>query len=157
MRIDHNLAELSEDLMRMAAAYDVDIAKAVRDTTALIKTKVRAGASTYTHRSTRDKRSAPHVTTQDPDGPNVRTGDYRRSIQATTGYEGAIPVGYVHTNAAQARRLEYGFRGTDSLGRRYNQPPYPHWQPAADWGQDKLEELVLRRVDEAIADFNRGR
>lgn len=157
MRIDHNLGELSEDLMKMAAAYEVDIAKAVRDTTAMIQTRVRANASSYTHRTTKDKRTAPHVSVGDPDGPNVRTGNYRNSIQITTGWEGALLVGYVHTNAAQARRLEYGFRGTDALGRRYNQPPYPHWGPAADWGEDVLEDLVKRRVDKAIEDFNRGR
>lgn len=58
----------------------------------------------------------------------VRTGDYRRSwhmrvhgMRATVG-----------TNKPQGRRLEYGFVGTDSLGRTYNQAPRPHVRPAVD-------------------------
>lgn len=150
MRIDHNLGELAEDLIKMAAAYDVNIRQAVRDVTAEIQTQVRANASTHTHRTTEAKRYAPHVSKQDPDGPNVRTGDYRRSIQASHGSEGGIPVGYVFTNAAQARRLEYGFVGEDSKGRKYRQPPYPHWQPAADKAEGRLEQAILDGIDRAI-------
>jgi hypothetical protein len=36
------------------------------------------------------------------------------------------------TDRAQANRLEYGFVGTDSLGRTYDQPPYEHHGPAVD-------------------------
>ena len=65
-------------------------------------------------------------------GPRVITGDYRRSItrQSTrTLGRSAVLVG---TNRPQGRRLEYGFSGTDSLGRRYSQPPYAHFGPAAE-------------------------
>lgn len=66
-------------------------------------------------------------------GPNAPTGDYRRSITASgvqnTG--GHLTV-YVGTNLPQGRRLEFGFHGMDSLGRVYNQPPYPHFGPALD-------------------------
>jgi hypothetical protein len=30
------------------------------------------------------------------------------------------------------RRVELGFTGTDSLGRHFNQPPYPYLQPGVD-------------------------
>ena len=63
-------------------------------------------------------------------GPNVRTGDYRRSItvEFSEGPEGFTAV--VGSNAPQAARLEFGFHGADSLGRVYNQPPFPHFGPA---------------------------
>lgn len=65
-------------------------------------------------------------------GPNAPTGDYRRSW--TTRYvdmpTGAVAI--VGTNKPQGRRLEYGFTGADSLGRVYDQPPFPHVGPAAD-------------------------
>lgn len=63
-------------------------------------------------------------------GPNVITGAYRNSWQTHTRH---IPYGAVctiGTDAPQGRRLEYGFVGTDSLGRSYNQPPFPHVEPA---------------------------
>lgn len=64
-------------------------------------------------------------------GPNVITGDYRGSWQAT-GHR-RLPHGAMCTLATdrpQARRLEFGFVGIDAIGRNYNQPPFPHVQPA---------------------------
>jgi Bacteriophage HK97-gp10, putative tail-component len=58
----------------------------------------------------------------------VRTGDYRRSW--STQVNGM--TARVGTNKPQARRLEYGFVGADSLGRHYNQAPRPHVRPAFD-------------------------
>lgn len=58
----------------------------------------------------------------------VRTGDYRRSWSTRRNAK-TVTVG---TNKPQARRLEYGFVGADSLGRHYNQAPRPHLRPAMD-------------------------
>ena len=63
-------------------------------------------------------------------GPNVVTGDYRRSISLTVSMEGISAVAHVGTDRPQGRRLEFGFHGADSLGRVYNQPPYAHFGPA---------------------------
>lgn len=68
-------------------------------------------------------------------GPRAPTGDYRRSItlrqNITVGRESTYEA-TVGTNRPQGRRLEFGFRGTDSKGRSYNQPAYPHFGPAFD-------------------------
>ncbi len=65
-------------------------------------------------------------------GPNTVTGDYRRSwsVKYSSGVGGRVAS--VGTNKPQGRRLEFGFVGVDSLGRVYDQPPFPHVQPAAD-------------------------
>jgi len=34
--------------------------------------------------------------------------------------------------APYARRIELGFNGTDSIGRKYNQPPYPYFTPGLE-------------------------
>lgn len=64
-------------------------------------------------------------------GPNVITGHYRASWRAEIR---GIPHGAmctIGTDAPQGRRLEFGFMGmTDSLGRLFHQPPFPHVQPA---------------------------
>lgn len=66
-------------------------------------------------------------------GPNAPTGDYRRDISMQVRREGPLRwTAEVGTNKPQGRRLEFGFHGTDSLGRFYNQPPYPHFGPAFD-------------------------
>jgi len=62
-------------------------------------------------------------------GPNVISGAYRDSIEFFV--EDEMTAG-ARTGAPQANRLEFGFTGSDSLGRYYNQPAFPHWQPARD-------------------------
>jgi hypothetical protein len=66
-------------------------------------------------------------------GPRIITGDYKRSWNVR--FLGGIvnPTAEVGTSAPQARRLEYGFVGTDSLGRFYHQPPFPHVRPAIQY------------------------
>lgn len=55
-------------------------------------------------------------------GPNVVTGKYLSAFM--------IMNGRVINPSPQTRRLEYGYVGTDSAGRHYNQPPFPHFRPA---------------------------
>lgn len=74
-------------------------------------------------------------------GPRVITGDYRRSI--TLEMEGTSAV--IYSDAPQAARLEMGFAGPDALGRVYNQPPFPHWEPAIGPTLDELH-LALGNV-----------
>ncbi len=75
-------------------------------------------------------------------GPNVITGHYRRSINRRTEKRVDGSVGQVGTDAPQARRLEFGFSGTDSLGRVYDQPPFPHFGPALDEVGPKFEAAI---------------
>lgn len=95
-----------------AAQYGVEfVQKTVRTYAQLGLAKVRANAS-----------GRP--------GPRRVTGNYKRSMNVE--YVGPYEA-IIGTNAPQGRRLEFGFVGTDSLGRHYNQAPLPHWQPMADW------------------------
>lgn len=63
-------------------------------------------------------------------GPRTVTGDYRRSITTDVRREAGTAIATVGTTRPQGRRLELGFVGVDSLGRHYNQPPFPHFRPA---------------------------
>lgn len=78
-------------------------------------------------------------------GPNVQTGAYRDSWYVVADGNQRI----VTTDAPQARRLELGFSGVDSLGRVYDQPPFPHVRPAAD----AIETTYVRDM---IVVANRG-
>jgi hypothetical protein len=102
-----------------------------------------------------------------------RTGTYRRSVHvgghtdrtpdfaqgpAQDGVEfhdvgGAIATRdyaevKVGTDVPYARRLEYGFFGTDRLGRRYHQAPRPAARPAFDETHDD----VTKEIGEAVKD-----
>lgn len=85
-------------------------------------------------------------------GPNVITGRYRASWRAETR---GIPYGAqctLGTNAPRGRRLEFGFWDmTDSIGRHFFQPPFPHVQPALGLIESTLHEQMRAVVGEVLA------
>ena len=86
-------------------------------------------------------------------GPNVITGRYRASWRSETR---SIPHGAdctIGTDAPQGRRLEFGFWDmTDSIGRHFFQPPYPHVQPALGFIEDTLHAQMRAVVGELFGD-----
>ena len=82
-------------------------------------------------------------------GPRVVTGNYRRSwnTQKVIGSDNAYSVG---TNAPQGRRLEFGFSAADSLGRVYDQPAFPHVEPAFLEVEDQMVEIIGSRIDDIL-------
>jgi hypothetical protein len=83
-------------------------------------------------------------------GPNVITGGYRNSWRAETR---GLPHGAactIGTDLPFGRRLEFGFTGTDSLGRNYNQPPFPHVQPALGYIGATLLASMRLAVSEVL-------
>jgi hypothetical protein len=63
-------------------------------------------------------------------GPNVVTGAYVANMRVMLVMGREYRQAMVANSSPQARRLEYGFYGTDSLGRVYHQGPFPHMRPA---------------------------
>ena len=118
------------------AASSTLLQKTVYRTGAMLRTLVRAGAS-----------GRP--------GPRVQTGDYRRSIAQVNGMDRGVPTSLVSTNSPQAYRLEYGFNDVDVLGRRFHQPPLPHWRPAIPKAEafflDEVSRATTAAVDTALS------
>ncbi|MGW0822517.1 HK97 gp10 family phage protein [Streptomyces sp. NPDC002845] len=81
-------------------------------------------------------------------GPNAPTGDYRRSWTHEVSANAVSVTAVVGTSKPQARRLEFGFVGQDSLGRVFNQPPFPHVGPAVE----EIRPLFLTTLGETIRD-----
>jgi hypothetical protein len=79
-------------------------------------------------------------------GPGVVTGTLRRSIlPRREGRVGAYSWFIeVAPGTPYSRRLELGFYGTDSLGRRYQQPPYPYMKPAREKTQAEANAVFAR-------------
>lgn len=83
-------------------------------------------------------------------GPNMVTGDYSRSwtvIFQRTMFSSSATLG---TNRPQGRRLEKGFFGTDSLGRRYRQPPFPHVGPAMRVVEPAFQRDLLHGLRDVV-------
>ncbi|MFJ4473232.1 HK97 gp10 family phage protein [Streptomyces sp. NPDC089424] len=85
-------------------------------------------------------------------GPNVITGQYRASWRSETR---GIPYGAectIGTSAPQGRRLEFGFWDmTDSIGRHYFQPPFPHVAPALGFIKDTFHAQMRAAVGEVLS------
>lgn len=84
-------------------------------------------------------------------GPNVITGRYRASWRVVMHAAGAEAAATAGTEEPYGRRLEFGFAGTDSLGRVYNQPPYPHAGPAVHHLSSRYRQAFQRAVEEILA------
>ena len=85
-------------------------------------------------------------------GPNVISSDYRDSWRDTP--PRPLPYGAqctIGTTEPQGRRLEFGFWDmTDSIGRHFYQPPYPHVQPALPFIGAVLREQMGLAVEEVL-------
>lgn len=83
----------------------------------------------------------------DRPGPREVSGDYHKSFYYSVQDNGLTASVYAGSSAPFAMRLEYGFHGTDSLGRVYHQNPLPHWRPASDEVLPMYEEALIEVAD----------
>lgn len=91
------------------------------------------------------KQAQENANASPPGHPQVQTGTLRRAItMAVDKIKLIAKVGIMKGKEkgdealVYAARIEFGFTGTDSKGRHYNQPPYPFLFPAA--------ELITKRA-----------
>lgn len=156
MKITTDAKKLAKQIELMEQLTTEQIQVAVTRTAQSLRRRVVKNATSEYHASKTTRKKHKHVAVfrghipGTGPGPNARTGNYRRSIQVTEETVNGVPRAIVHTNAPQARRLEYGFRGTDSRGRTFNQPPYPHWEPAMDQVEPDFRKELRRAVRLAI-------
>lgn len=83
--------------------------------------------------------------------PHRITGNLMRSIKeirkTSTDDKCEVQVG---SAMDYALRLEYGFNGTDSLGRRYHQAPRPYLRPALDEHKDEAKHAFDLKFQEFL-------
>lgn len=85
-------------------------------------------------------------------GPGVVSGAHRNSLAMKREMPSGLHGWQVLAGPGRpySRRLELGFRGLDSLGRRYNQPPYPYARPALAWVGGRAHQLASSIWEDAI-------
>lgn len=94
------------------------------------------------------RRGKPHV---GGNKPNIVSGTLRRSIMFTP--PARIAGGYSTTvgpTTVYGRRVELGFKGTDSMGRYYNQPAFPYFGPAVKEVRTRAHEIAVTNWAAAI-------
>ncbi|MCK9929325.1 hypothetical protein MXD62_19435 [Frankia sp. Mgl5] len=118
-------------LLAAAAKVEVGIGEVVASQGAELQTAIKAAAS-----------GRP--------GPNVITDAFRSGITLEVERGPGHAQAEVSSASPQANRLEFGFNGTDSLGRRYNQPPYPSFGPGFDAATPGFTAAVTAMVRAAL-------
>lgn len=81
-------------------------------------------------------------------GPERVTSEYVDSIE--------VRGPAVGTDHPAGRRLEFGYHGPDADGVTYDQPPYPHFQPAADEIRPAFFRSMERLVTELVTSYAGG-
>ena len=77
----------------------------------------------------------------------LEDSDYRQTMQVAPFVEAGNDWGF---EPAYARRIEYGFFGTDRLGRNYHQAAQPYMRPAFDAKQAEAAEVIKSGVSESL-------
>lgn len=127
----------------MARSLAISFARAAVDINVTSKVIVRDQGERALRVLRRKAQSAP--------GPQRRTG----------AYVAGLGVDYVGSNATNARfrltssspqtnRLELGFTGFDSLGRYYDQPPFPHFGPTLDEIEPLLTAALVLNAERVL-------
>jgi hypothetical protein len=76
--------------------------------------------------------------------PASDRGRLRQSGDIRIEYRGGKVIGYVVFHTPYAQRLEFGFIGTDSRGRVYNQAPRPFVRPSINEDRRQLIRMLKR-------------
>jgi hypothetical protein len=88
-------------------------------------------------------KGGPGAPSRPPNPPHKQTGTLGRSIQIDDSKNfGPKPSVRVGTKLVYARRLEYGFAGTDSKGRTIFQAARPYLRPALDRSKKKMQKAA---------------
>lgn len=141
--MNSNAEQIAVDLVALGLETTATVRKAVTDTAADLQGLVKKRAM---------PRSTPRPGPRDgSQGPRLVTGDFERTVNRTpTRQEGMVITAEVGTDAPQGARLEFGFVGTDSLGRVFDQQAYPSFGPALDEVAPRFEAAIAAAVAEAI-------
>lgn len=89
--------------------------------------------------------------------PQCIDRDEKQQVVVSPAYASFNEYGF---SPPYARRIEFGFMGTDRLGREYHQAAQPFMRPAADAKRDEAKQMIKDQLFEALAGasgFNRGR
>lgn len=84
------------------------------------------------------------------EAPKRLSGLLVQTLFARVTREGDRIVGVVGSPRAYARRLEFGFVGTDARGRTISQGPRPFLRPAFEANRERISRLLSERVGQGI-------
>ena len=103
-------------------------------------------------------KGGPGAPSRPPNPPHKQTGTLGRSIQIDDSKNfGPKPSVRVGTKLVYARRLEYGFAGTDGKGRTVFQAARPYMRPGLDRSKKTMQKAATAEAKRTFAKLARGR
>lgn len=112
-----------------------------------IKRKLGSGTRTGKTYPVPGTKSKTYTASAPGEAPAVMLSNYMNSITHDVKVEPNQITGTTGTNQEQGKRLEFGFVGTDSLGRRYNQEPRPHMKVTYEENREKIKQKLNQEID----------
>lgn len=126
---------MEQNVLRATAFIEGEVKKTVGTGSRSGRTYKVPGTANTTHTA-----SAPG------EAPAVMMGNYMNSITHAVRAGTNEIVGTTGTNQKQGMRLEFGFVGTDSKGRRYNQAPRPHFKATYEQNREEIKRILGREL-----------
>lgn len=137
VKLVFHTAEVIKTIDDTASKRMVEAVNAVRSQTLETLSGSRSGRTYYVPGTKRT------YTASAPGEPPAQvTGALRQSIKTSVEGEGKTVIGKVGSDLPYAARLEFGFRDTDSLGRRYNMAPRPWLRPSFEKSLGKIKSIL---------------
>jgi len=137
VKLVFHTAEVIKTIDDTASKRMVEAVNAVRSQTLETLSGSRSGRTYYAPGTKRT------YTASAPGEPPAQvTGALRQSIKTSVEGEGKTVIGKIGSDLPYAARLEFGFRDTDSLGRRYNMAPRPWLRPSFEKSLGKIKSIL---------------
>ena len=137
VKLVFHTAEVIKTIDDTASKRMVEAVNAVRSQTLETLSGSRSGRTYYVPGTKRT------YTASAPGEPPAQvTGALRQSIKTSVEGEGKTVIGKIGSDLPYAARLEFGFRDTDSLGRRYNMAPRPWLRPSFEKSLGKIKSIL---------------
>ena len=135
----------------MSHEFDIMLGKRIAE--AMAKDALSAAAVVLQRQIKVDlTQGGPGAPSRPPNPPHKQTGTLGRSIQIDDSKNfGPKPSVRVGTKLVYARRLEYGFAGTDGKGRTVFQAARPYMRPGLDRSKKKMQKAATAEAKRTFA------
>lgn len=137
--------------MRLIATVQSNLEAKIAATIAAVRTGLKASAPAAAQLFVEEAQTIVPVLTGNLQkhirAVQTEDSDTRQVFAVTPTVDAENEYGF---DPAYARRIEFGFIGTDKLGRRYHQPAQPYMRPAFDSQQEAAAGVLTSGVREAV-------
>lgn len=143
--------EFTNNFVAVRGAITAATERNVRQATAMlegfVKQKLASGGRTGKEYKIPGTQNGKYTASAPGEAPAVMLSNYMNSITHQVASNPDEVTGTTGTNQKQGKRLEFGFVGVDSKGRRYNQAPRPHMKASYEENRSAIISKLSEGMD----------